>query len=288
MPSKLETASDQIFTTLKEHSRIITHAELQSILRENQQTWRLPQSMSVRKFIEFLSEKGKLKTYRFEFPHRPALRYTWGDIGLSDVVQSIQKKGYFSHFTAMQQHDLTEQVSKTIYFNIEQRLTGGGTEPTQAGIDRAFKGKCRISKNAVTVNDQTIRLLNGRNTGEMGVMEVAGIEQFPKRVTNIERTLIDITVRPVYSGGVYQVAQAFVAAQEQVDVKRLASYLRKLNFTYPYHQSIGFYMERAGNYSTSQMNQMGDFELQYDFYLDYGMKQTEYIKEWSLHVPKGF
>ena len=288
MATRLEIASPQIFKALEQRP-ILSHSELQSLFRNKHSEWNLPQSLSFNKFVAFAEEKGKLKRHRFDFPHRASTRYTWGEIDLADIIQSINPHGYFSHFTAMQHHDLTEQISKTIYFNVEQQLTGGGTEPTQTGIDRAFKGKCRVTKNSVTVRDRTIRMLNGRNTGELGVVAMSQDAKHPKRVTNLERTLVDITVRPIYSGGVFLVAQAFASASERVSVKRLASYLRRLNYTYPYHQAVGYYMDRSGNYSEPQLGLIRELgEMEFDFYLDYGIKKTEYIEEWRLFVPQGF
>jgi len=287
MVTRLQKASAEIFKTLKERP-IVSHSELQRIFRDNHEPWNLPQSLSFNKFVAFAIEEGKLQKHKLDFPHRPATRYSWGDVDLADIVQSIQPNGYFSHFTAMQLHDLTEQISKTIYFNVEQRLTGGGTEPTQVGINRAFKGKCRVTKNSVTVNDRTIRMLNGRNTGELGVTTIKDNRKLPKRVTNLERTLIDITVRPIYSGGVFQVAQAFEAASPNISMKRLVAYLRRLNFTYPYHQAIGYYLNRSGNFTEEQLAPVREFGTQFDFYLDYGMKKTDYVEEWRLYVPQGF
>ena len=36
------------------------------------------------------------------------------------------------------------------------------------------------------------------------------------------------------------------------------------------------------------MRQLEEFKIEFDFKLDYKMKETEYIKKWRLHVPKGF
>ena len=66
-------------------------------------------------------------------------------------------------------------------------------------------------------------------------------EHGPLRFTNLERTLIDATVRPVYAGGVFEVRKAYELAKEKVSVNRLAALLQKLDYTYPYHQAIGFY-----------------------------------------------
>ena len=288
MTTRLQSASAQILKTFDEGPRVLSLADIQKIFRDNREAWHLPQRLSQQEFIEFLSESGHLASYPLKFPHRSHLRYTWGTVNLAEVVQSLNTQGYFSHFTALQHHSLTEQLPKTIYFNIEQRLTGGGTEPSQRGIDQAFQRKCRVSQNFVTIDNWTIRLLNGRNTGELGVIQTEADVGASLRYTDTERTLIDVTVRPVYSGGPFQVAEAFEAAEPVLNVKRLVGYLRKLNFTYPYHQAIGYYMDRSGKYAPDQLAMLRDFEMRYDFYLDYGLKQTDYIKDWRLHVPKGF
>jgi predicted transcriptional regulator of viral defense system len=287
MQTTLEKASPKIFEALAERP-IWTHSDLQALLRDKKEDWGLPGTLSFNKFIQFAIEHGQLQRHRFEFPHRPATRYSWGAVSLESILQSIHPKGYFSHYTAMQHHDLTEQIPKTIYFNIEQKLTGGGTKPSQTAMDRAFQGKCRVSQNSVNLGERTIRILNGRNTGEMGVITILSDHPIDKRITDIERTLIDITVRPIYSGGVFQVAEAFAAAASKMSVEKLTTYLRNLNFTYPYHQSIGYYMERSGKYSRSQLNTLRELGVDYDFYLDYGMKKTNFVSEWRLHVPQGF
>ena len=107
------------------------------------------------------------------------------------------------------------------------------------------------------------------------------------RVTNIERTLIDIVVRPAYSGGVAEVLKAFERAREQASVNRLMALLQKLNYLYPYHQAIGFYLERAG-YSGTALDFIRQMPLNYDFYLAHQMGATDYVPQWRLHIPKGF
>ena len=286
MATRLEMASEKIFKVLKEH-RILSHTELQQVYRDNHASWNLPQSLSFAKFVEFAMEKGQLKKLRLEFPHRAVISFTWSDVALVDVIQAKYPKGYFSHLTAMQHHDLTEQNSTILCFNVEQQLTGGGTEPSQLGIDRAFKGKCRVTKNIVKVGEQSVRLLNGRNTGAMGVESIHDESPTQTRITNLERTLIDITVRPIYSGGVYMVALAFENAKH-VSIPRLAKYLQRLNYTYPFQQAIGYYLDRTGRYSNVELQPIRELGVDYDFYLDYGLKKTDYVEYWRLHVPQGF
>jgi predicted transcriptional regulator of viral defense system len=105
-------------------------------------------------------------------------------------------------------------------------------------------------------------------------------------MTCLERTLIDIVVRPRYSGGVFQVAQAFSQAAKEVDIPKLVSLLSRLNYRYPYHQALGFYLEHAG-INDSRLGQLRDLDLQFDFYLDYSMENPSFSKSWRVFYPLG-
>lgn len=61
-------------------------------------------------------------------------------------------------------------------------------------------------------------------------------------MTKLERTLIDIAVRPNYAGGVHHVLEAYAAAKSRVSVNVLLATLQKMEYVYPYHQVIGFYI----------------------------------------------
>jgi len=115
-----------------------------------------------------------------------------------------------------------------------------------------------------------------------------GSRDLDLRTTTLERTLIDIAVRPFYAGGVAEVAKAYeMAKDKEVSVNRLASMLTKMQFGYPYHQAIGYYLERAG-YRSAQLDLMRQFPRERDFYLTHQMTDKHYVKDWRLFVPKGF
>ncbi len=239
--------------------------------------------------LRSILDATQLDEERLDFAHRPCVRYVWGEAPVVEVAQSLDDEGYFTHFAAMQIHGLTDQIPKTVYFNVEQQLSGGGGTLTQEGINRAFKGRCRVSNNTATYRRVKICKVNGMNTGRLGVVEFKPDDCLTElRVTNLERTLIDATVRPVYCGGVQQVSKAFHLAAAEVSVNRLAAYLRKLHHTYPYHQAIGFYLQRAGNYDPSQIDIFRQFPIEFDFYLTYGMKDPQYDAQWRLFFPQGF
>ena len=64
------------------------------------------------------------------------------------------------------------------------------------------------------------------------------------------------------------------------------SYLFKLKHVYPYHQAIGFYLEKA-EYKANQIALVEKIEMKNDFYLDYQMKNSDYSSRWKLFYPKG-
>lgn len=70
-------------------------------------------------------------------------------------------------------------------------------------------------------------------------------------------------------------------------MRKLVSMLEKLNYIYPYHQAIGFYLDKAGYYEDSALKLLQKFGLKYDFYLAHQIDDVDYSKEWRLYFPKG-
>lgn len=264
-------------------------ATLQEILAQNRTSWRLAATMSCSDFIKYMLSKTRLKAHRFDFSYRPIVRYTWGQVPLYELLLSLKPDSYFTHYTAMYFHELTEQSPETIYINIEQdaKPRPQGTL-AQERIDAAFKRPTRISNNVAHYAGRLIRMLNGMCTGNLGVIEMGRPKGEKVRLTDVERTLLDITVRPEYAGGVYEVLKAYRIAKDKVSVNRLVATLKKINYVYPYHQAVGFYLDRAGVYSPSQVDLLGKFERKFDFYLMHNTKESEYSARWRLYFPKGF
>ena len=286
----LQATKADIFTSADLSQLLQLHAEEWNVTDANTTAGRalvLAASLDASALTAALLKAKILKRAVLPFPYRPDTRYLFGEVDPLDLVQSLSGDGYFTHFTALHLNDLTEQTPKTIYFNVEQRSSGGAGQLTQEGLDRAFKAEARSSSNVVEYKGTRIVKVNGRNTGQLGVVVNPRNKAGALRLTDVERTLIDATVRPAYSGGIAVVAKAFEAAKESVSVNKLASYLRKLRYVYPYHQAVGFYMERAG-YGEPLLKLLEAFPVEYDFYLQHGMRSPVLNKRWRLYVPKGF
>jgi hypothetical protein len=280
--SDIEAALDSL------PSRVLTSEVVIDLLNHSRENWRIG-NISPATFLRLLEDYSHLKSVKLQFPTRPATRLVWREASEQEIVQSLNENGYFSHYSAIYFNGLTEQVPKRYYFNIEQAVRPGGGTLVQEAIDRVFRGKCRQSSRIAPIGERTVCILNGGNTDNLGVFPRKIADgQTEIRITDIERTLIDATVRPAYSGGVHQVLAAFHrASKDNVSVNRLVSYLMRINYTYPYHQAIGFYMERAG-FRPSQIELLDEFKIEFNFYLDYGLKNPDFNSRWRLFIPKGF
>ncbi len=268
--------------------RILRRTELSQILSENREFWRLTQNETVNSFIDFLTKRTKLKRAVFKFPNRTETRYTWGEVPFYELLMSIKADAYFSHYSAMYLNELTDQVPKTMYLNDEQSPKPAPVgQLVQERIDGAFRRPQRASSNRTKFGGYTICLLNGKNTGQLGVIEATGPDDAVVRVAGPERTLIDVAVRPNYAGGVFEVLEAYRRAHDMISANRLSAFLKQLSYVYPYRQAIGFYLDRAGHYNDSQIALFRKTPFEVDFYLAHGMKDVDYCEEWRLFVPKG-
>jgi hypothetical protein len=289
-PSRLTVAKKDIFALLDGSAQTVySQAQLAAILGKQRAFWRLSERTTAGEFIAFLHRQGKLKPHTFEAERygRTVIRYSWGEASIYELGQSLQPRGYLSHATAVALHGLTDLIPKTLYLNVEQSPKPAPRGSlTQRGIDQAFSRKQRQSNMIYGHEDWSVTIINGKNTDALGVEELIGPTEERLRVTNLERTLIDIVVRPTYSGGIFQVFQAFQAAKQQISTNRLAATLKKLDYVYPYHQAIGFLMDRAG-YGDKRYSMLSRLGLEYDFYLTHGIQDPEYSRDWRIFYPRG-
>lgn len=285
---KIQEALPQIEDDLSAYEvKIFTRTDIEQIFSENRESWGLNKKTSVKSFIDFMGSNG-LSEVRFEFPSRKETRYLWGDVSPFELAQSLKPNAYLTHRGAMVIHGLTADLPDVIYLNQEQTKQHPRSNTlTQEGIDRAFQNKQRLSNEVATHGGLTVCVVHGQKTAGLGVVEVEGQNGERLRVTDVERTLIDITVRPAYAGGASAVLEAYRRARGKVSVSKLVETLREMNYVYPYHQAVGFYLDRAGVYEESELRLLEEIPMEFDFYLENRVEDPGYSERWRVHYPKG-
>lgn len=288
-PSRLTIAKNDIFALFDASTqKVYSSVQLAQILNEQRSFWRLTERTTAGPFIAFLEQQEKLKAHDFYAANykRTVTRYSWGVASTYELAQSIQPRGYLSHATAVALHGLTDLIPQVLYANVEQSPKPAPRGSlTQRGIDQAFSRKQRQSNMIYQYKDGwSVTIINGKNTGALGVEDLIGPSEEKLRATNLERTLIDIAVRPTYSGGIFQVLEAYRAAKDRVSTNRLLATLKKLDYVYPYHQAIGFLMDRAG-YDEKRYSMLHKIGLAHDFYMTHGMTKPEYSSKWRIFYP---
>lgn len=280
----MKLKKEEITSILKhENKTFFTYMQISGILDSNRDRWDLPQKTTTPDFIKFLISEQIVSYDEFQFPHKTIHRYTFEKVSIFKMASSLFKGSFLSHHTAALFHNLTSTDIGEIYVNKEQSDKGNNSsEINQSNILKAFSNNMRRSNNYAAFNHKKIFLLNGKYTADLGV-EID--LETDIRVTSIPRTLIDITVRPLYCGGPELILEIFQKAKGRFLVKDLAILLEKINYSYPYHQSIGFYLDKA-NYPIEDVRIFKEMNKEYDFYLTYKMVNPLFDKDWRIYFPK--
>lgn len=269
-------------------SRVFTHTQLLQFLEKGEGGKHVHHDPSLPKLtetqlIQFVLASSQVVRHEFETLFRCGPRYTWGEASVYEVLRSLRPKGYLSHHSAAHAHGLTLGIPKVAYWNDEQSpKPRSETPPNQARIDTAFARRPRMSNNCASYKGQEICILSGMHTARLGVVEQVMPDGPMGPVTNLERTLIDLAVRPAYGGGPSEVLACYRDAALRVSAKRLTSLLAKLNYVYPYHQAVGFYLDRAGVPGAEELRSIPQH---FDFYLAHELKKPAYCPKWRIHYP---
>ncbi len=283
----LQHSKKKIISTLNNYNKnVLTILDLSQILKNNKNSWGIAKVTTNHDFISFLKENKILDEIEIQLPTRLTSRYTFKNATKYEIALSIRKNSYLSHYSALFIFGLTDNVVKNVYTNLEQSRKPQSSKNNllQENIDKAFNRPMRTTNNIALLPKYNVYLLNGKNLRDLEVIDYS-FNNVVLPVTSIERTLIDIAIRPNYSGGVNEVLKAFKMAKGKISVNRLVATLTKMKYIYPYHQIIGFYLEKTG-YDKSLLKLIEKIEIKYKFYLTYQIKNKEFSKKWNLYYPK--
>ena len=277
--------------------QIFTRRDLQTFLGVEQAKGTLPERTSLNQLLEVLKAEGELHDCEIPSvevggkqnaggPYNAFRRFVRHGASAFEVGLSLRLRSYLSHSSAMVLHGLSEATDPaSIYVNKEQSAKPASSGSlAQSSIDRAFRNRPRISQYVFLYQGAQIVLLSGKNTGNLGVREIPDATGTLYPSTQVERTLVDITVRPAYAGGVSSVLEAYRRAKGRVSIANLFHMLGRLGYVYPYHQAVGFYLRKA-EYSDEASRPLRDLGFSYDFYLAHQMSNPAYDPEWRIFYP---
>lgn len=295
-PKWLAKAIEYFNTDIAPKQRVFNAQQLVQVKADLQELGGAPKTLGTKKYLAALEKYGKLKAVTISpktisevtgQSYKPVVRFAWGTVTAIEMALSLRPGSYCSHQTAAVLHNLISSTENTIYVNKEQSEKPRGPRGlTQEAIDRAFKSHVRRSNFVFKYEDVDIVLLNGKNSANLGVGELAYNDGRKVLTSSLERTLIDMAVRPAYSGGVSQVVQAYQAASGKISIEVLVDMLKKLDFVYPYHQTVGFYLKTA-DVPAHLLEPLRRLGVSWAFYLDNRMTDPEFDKDWQVFYPRG-
>ena len=288
-----EAATELIRDNLySDNIKAYTTYDIKNIFSLNRSDWKIAGYRTPDQFMSFLENKKIIKILKLKHQSTGSIKkiLTEPDATKQNIALTIKKDGYLSNYSSMQIHQLTLQIPKSLYISFNKGLDTkdikkSENEITQENIDIAFSKPQRITSEVYKSELDNTRFYFIQKAHKEKNIGILSNDNYS--YTDLERTLIDIAVRPAYSGGVFEVLNAFEIAKENVDINKLNTYLLELDYKYPYHQVIGFYMSKAG-YTDEKISLFSNYLSKYDFYLTYNISNKEFDSKWKIYYPKGF
>lgn len=283
-----QTRPDEtLFQHLSNSPRTIFHArEIQQLSDFGSETIRLNNIKIDEESAQgvILSSLG-INCYKFNFIHKKPIIYYKKGFSIEELAASLTSRGYFSNIFAAYIHGITTSHSRVIINEEQWRANNLSGKITQRGIDSAFQNPQRKSSNTCFFREYVITFTNSANTNKLGVINI-DYQYFKFNTTDIDRTLIDLAVRPSYAGGYVEVYLCYKNAIEKnlVDPQRLLHYLKKMNFSFPYVQAIGFYLYIASG--KKEIYSIFETEPPFNFYCDYQIDSPTLSKKWKVYYPQ--
>ena len=153
--------------------------------------------------------------------------------------------------------------------------------PAVPVLDAAFEKPQRRSGAKMQWESNNFLLLTSLYAGGSGIETRKYFS-----LSSIERTLIDLSVRPAYGGGARTILEIYKKAILAFTIGNIFKLLDRLSYKYSYHQSIGFYLSLSGYNNQQNLDKLREMGMNCSFYLDYKMIDPIYSDEWNIYFPK--
>ena len=250
----------------------------------------------VNNLIHDLLENGVVNSYKFTAKDGKSITlfcsHQLDKLNSYAIAQAMFPKGYFCNLSSIYYHSLTNQVPKTIYICYE-KMPGKRKNVNTINNNKlrhAFIKPHRYTKYVYTINDYEVIVVERAIVPNSGIIKShppGTLLPNTSRVTCIERAMIDAVVGPQYNGGIVSVYTYFRNARSMLDIERLIRIYKQLDYVYPYSQSIGFLLDRAGMPKHASVIYK-KFPPEYNFFVDHNAKTSWiYDEKWKLYYPVG-
>lgn len=284
-----ESARSQISSYLSDNEiGAYTFADIGKIFRAKKEEWKIANYRTTKHFMVFIENNKILQLIKLKHLTKGNIKQVFIIPGTNkfNIAQAIKKEGYISYYSALQIHELTLQNPKSVYISFDQYGVYDNADfLLQESVDSAFSKPQRQTSEIYKSEINDIRYVfiqKKTNSLLVGISKNNGVYY-----TDLERTLIDIIIRPAYSGGVFEVLEAYINAKDRVDLNKMIQYLKQLNYVYPYYQLVGFYLEKAG-YNSTETELFYERKTDIKFYLTYNIANKKFDDKWNIYYPNGF
>lgn len=257
-PSSLEKSKKEIANYFEEFDqKVFSERELKDLFMKNLDQWKISKYLKYSNFLEFLlkeelfvcdkigfaSEKGRVHTI-----------YSSPGTSVYEKVCGLNEKAYLSYFSASYLYSLTEQIPKDIYVCMPSQVSKH-IDLTQEDIFESMTKDYKKNNNFGKLGDTLVHSIFGIKMDNI-VISVDHPIYGKVRLPLPEKHLIDLAIRPELSGGVEEVIKAYAESRSLVSVNVVRKLIKDFNFSYPYHQIIGFYMDISGKYTEPELKKI--------------------------------
>jgi hypothetical protein len=270
-----------------EPQQTFTEGELDQLYYDRRSSWNINRHMQVGYFYDVIEENKLLKKTEITINERKTRLWISPKATAYDIAGAIQDELVFSHGSAAFLHGLLDTPTKDIYLTERKnpdRLARENTL-TQEAIDGAMQKPQRVSQNLIKYKSNKIHIITSKLPYSLPAETIIKNERH-FTVTSIEQTLIDIIVRPAYCQNSQTILKIYEQAKDKADPAKMIAAYKKMQYIYPYHQVMGFYMQKAG-YDTKDYQPLTMMPKEFDFYVDYQLNDPKYDSQWRVYYPAG-
>ena len=175
------------------------------------------------------------------------------------IASHLCEEYFLSHYSALQLHNLTDRYSNTVYLSSPKHQRN------------------------LTFYDNYYRFVKITKESWFGIGTMDYYNRKIK-VSDLERTIIDVVDRPMLSGGWTEVIEC-LKNLESIDEKKLLHYIKRYN-NKKTARIIGYLISHLleDTISNNFKKQIKKISGNYNYYIDKEEKGS-YVKEWNLIIP---